>query len=855
MSDEQNIYGIKYEVDIEALKTSTVEAGKQIKLANSEFNKSQSELDDWATSVDGVSAKIKQMNTILSAEKSKLAQSQNEYNKTADQISDYARAIDEARAKKERMIESYGAESKEVKEASVEIKKLEREQSALVKTADNLRVSINNQQASVNKTEKSLKGYEEQLADVTEAQKRAEKSGRTLEEELEDLKKATDEVEDSTQEMGDGFTIVKGAIANLIASGISGFISGIMNAVEETREFRMELGKLEATAQTTNSSFDKVKENLREVNSITGDTGAGVEGLNNLLTAGFDGKQLDSITDQLLGASIKWKDTLKFEGLSDGLQETLATGSAIGPFAELIDRAGGDLDKFNTGLKQAVKDGTEQNYVLQYLSKYGLSDVKQAYEENNQTLIDSANATYDLQNAMALFGEKAEPVISAVKSGFAGLLETLFGVSNIDLSPLTNGIQTAFSTINSLLNGELSLGDVIENLYQSFITSAPKFIDSGVQLISNIGAGLQSNIPELISKGLEMVDNFVDMISQNMPKILQSGIDFIRNLVKGLMDSLPELINKVPEIISKFANVINDNAPTIIKAGFGLILDIITGIINAIPTLITNIPKIITAIVDVWEAFNWINLGKKAITLLKDGIASMIGAVKTTATSVKDNVVTAISDLPTTLKNLGTSMMTNFSGAISGAISTVKLKATDIFNAVVNTFKSMPSKMLDIGKNLVKGLWNGISDMSGWVIGKIEGFTSGVLDGIKNFFGVHSPSRETEWIGEMLGKGLGNGISAMSDYAVKKASVLSNDILDSLRGSLDSITVDLDSVNAVRNGVSASANGLRNSGTNTVNNVTFNQYNTSPKALDSLEVYKNTRKQMQQYKLWGGANS
>ena len=38
---------------------------------------------------------------------------------------------------------------------------------------------------------------------------------------------------------------------------------------------------------------------------------------------------------------------------------------------------------------------------------------------------------------------------------------------------------------------------------------------------------------------------------------------------------------------------------------------------NAIPTLVTNIPKIITAIVDVWEAFNWINLGKKAMTFLK----------------------------------------------------------------------------------------------------------------------------------------------------------------------------------------------------------------------------------------------
>ena len=79
--DNENIYGIKYEVDIESLKTGTKEAGKQIKMANAEFNESASKLDNWSTSVEGVSAKIKQMNTILEAEKSKLAQSQNEYNK------------------------------------------------------------------------------------------------------------------------------------------------------------------------------------------------------------------------------------------------------------------------------------------------------------------------------------------------------------------------------------------------------------------------------------------------------------------------------------------------------------------------------------------------------------------------------------------------------------------------------------------------------------------------------------------------------------------------------------------------------------------------------------------------------
>lgn len=69
VADKENIYGIKYEVDIDELKTSTAEATKKIKLANAEFKESSSKLDNWATSTDGLGAKIKQLNTVLEAEK------------------------------------------------------------------------------------------------------------------------------------------------------------------------------------------------------------------------------------------------------------------------------------------------------------------------------------------------------------------------------------------------------------------------------------------------------------------------------------------------------------------------------------------------------------------------------------------------------------------------------------------------------------------------------------------------------------------------------------------------------------------------------------------------------------------
>jgi phage-related protein len=97
----------------------------------------------------------------------------------------------------------------------------------------------------------------------------------------------------------------------------------------------------------------------------------------------------------------------------------------------------------------------------------------------------------------------------------------------------------------------------------------------------------------------------------------------------------------------------------------------------------------------------------------------------------------------------------------------------------VNGLKSLPSKMLSIGKDLVKGLWNGISDMVGWITGKIQGFGDRVLDGIKDFFGINSPSRVMQdEVGVMLSRGVAEGITDGEDYPVRAMADLSAGLMD-----------------------------------------------------------------------------
>jgi phage-related protein len=93
-------------------------------------------------------------------------------------------------------------------------------------------------------------------------------------------------------------------------------------------------------------------------------------------------------------------------------------------------------------------------------------------------------------------------------------------------------------------------------------------------------------------------------------------------------------------------------------------------------------------------------------------------------------------------------------------MSNLRSAAGEIFNTVKNKLAELPSALVTIGKDLVRGLWNGINDMTSWVISKIQGFGDSVLSGIRDFFGISSPSKLFEdQVGKYLAEGIGVGFT------------------------------------------------------------------------------------------------
>lgn len=170
-------------------------------------------------------------------------------------------------------------------------------------------------------------------------------------------------------------------------------------------------------------------------------------------------------------------------------------------------------------------------------------------------------------------------------------------------------------------------------------------------------------------------------------------------------------------------------------------------------------------------------------------------------------------------------------------------------------------KSNSVGENFISGLIEGLENNSliNQLIDSASSVAGTIVDTVKDFLGIHSPSRKGRWLSEMFGEGLvvgaenseksvANAYENTAEKAYKSANKVLNKSLE-----LDPIFTDglrqaranLANVNnSVSKATQDKVNGTVNNNT-TVNN-TFNQTNTSPQPLSRLDIYRDTKNLIKQ---------
>lgn len=311
-------------------------------------------------------------------------------------------------------------------------------------------------------------------------------------------------------------------------------------------------------------------------------------------------------------------------------------------------------------------------------------------------------------------GILAKNVTPKIKEVFDALPNALIQITPQLMNMI---IDLAPSLILAAINLVAGLIGALPGIISPIFSQLSSLIGSG--MIDKIGQSISSNMPALISKGLDMLLQFSQAILTNLPVFVGMGMKLIFYLVQGLMSSLPTLISKVPTIIANLADAFSNSAQTIFAWGVKIITEIIKGLVMSIPSLIANIPKIIYAIFAVWNAINWWNLGKGLINGIKNGITSMGGSLTSTAKNLFES-----------LKNSVSNIFNNIKKVIESPIFGAKTKVLAIIGELQNGVR--------VGFNFIKShassVWNGIKNAIMSPMSTAANFVKAIINKIKGFF-------------------------------------------------------------------------------------------------------------------------
>ena len=124
--------------------------------------------------------------------------------------------------------------------------------------------------------------------------------------------------------------------------------------------------------------------------------------------------------------------------------------------------------------------------------------------------------------------------------------------------------------------------------------------------------------------------------------------------------------------------------------------------------------------------------------------------------------------------------------AIPEIATTLVTKMPEIITSIVGGLEDGFSKVKEVGTNLIKGLWNGIKDMASWIKDKITGFGKNVLNNLKSFFGISSPSKVMrDVIGKNLALGVGVGFDDEMSNVARGMQTALNDALPTANAAIN----------------------------------------------------------------------
>lgn len=610
-------------------------------------------------------------------------------------------------------------------------------------------------------TEQKLGQYERAAQETADAIEQLGSASDDVSDETRNAADGVDDFADSARDADDasgGLNDTLGKVAStgfkVVGAAVGAAITALTAAAESTRDYRMEMGKLDTAFTQNGFSSEAATGAYKELVGVLGEYDQSVEAANHLAKLTDNEKDLATWTGDILpGVFATFGDSLPIEGLTEAANETAKVGQVTGPLADALNWAGISEDAFNESLAECTSEQERQALITETLAGlYG--EASAAYKETNADVIAANQANDAWTQSLAGVGAAVEPLITSVKNMGASILSGLtpaitWLLNNLPIAGTVLGGLTAaliafkVSALGGIAAAAAPAIAAIKGLFAAMLANPIGLI---IVAITALVAGFM-----YLWKNCEGFREFWINLWSKIKSSALAAVDGLKALPGKIEASIRDGITRVQEWGREMASRFKTAATNMLN--------------NTINTL-KNIPaKVESAISGALQ--NVTTWGANMVSKAKTAASNMLTNVASTLQALPGRVADAISGAITKVATWGTNMASKAKSGMSDVVSTV-----------VSTLSSLPGKVLSVGSDLVTGLWNGINNKLAWLKSKISSFTSSVLNSIKAFFGVNSPSKETAWIGEMLDEGLAEGMLDHMSNPVKAMQRVSGGVLD-----------------------------------------------------------------------------
>ena len=571
---------------------------------------------------------------------------------------------------------------------------------------------------------------------------------------------------------------------------------------EQVRGWALKLNNAETELAKTTAKLNDVKENLDKVKAKKPET----------VIEKF-GAALKDTRDKL--DSFKEKINV-FDKLKNKLNDAK---ERFNYFRKGADDAGDSLEKAG---KKSIKFGDLiKAHVISDIIVNGLKSVASACKSIAKAVIDFVKESVagfgeleqNLGGSEAVFGQYADSLVEKSREAYKNM-----GVAQSEYLATANKMGSLFQGSGLLQQRSLELttkamqratdvASVMGNDTSQALESIAGAAKGNFTMMDNLGVAMNATTLQAYAAGkginfvwnkasnaekaelamqmfFEKTEQYAGNFAREAEETLTGSIGMAKSALQTLKENLG---NSEADLAPMIMNLLN-SVQAVIRNAAPIVQQVVNAILEQTPLLLTTGAQMVNTLLDGLVANRAPRLSGAVdvVFTVGDGIVANLDPIMQAAVTLVVVLVEALADNLDKIINAAFTLVDSLVNALlqDDNLSKIIYSAIKIVIELSAGLLANAPKLITAAAQLIGGLVKGLWDNRGLVVDAIKKVGRAMIDGLKNLFGIHSPSTVFAGIGKNLLEGLWNGIQNMRDWLIRKIRSLGSAVTDALKAVL-----------------------------------------------------------------------